>query len=268
MTTASSDLNDPDYWNRAIAIYESMAAPFTQHFARSAWNMLDAAAGKRVLDVGCGTGAFAIVAADAGADVVAIDFAPAMVERVRQLQNPRIEARQMDGQALDLPSESFDAVASVFGVMLFPDWRAGLREMVRVTRRGGSGVVASWVHPDGAAINLLLGELRRKLFPNDALPSSPAGMLALASPEAMRTELAAAGYSDIRCQLVQHDFLLQLHVLDDADRYFGILPLWTSLQPSQRSQLLAGIRARVAQIGATDVLAIASTALIAMGRKD
>ena len=69
----------------------------------------------------------------------------------------------MDGQALDLPDAAFDAVVSVFGVMLFPDWRAGLREMARVTRSGGSAAIAVWKNADGAAVHLLLSQVIRRL---------------------------------------------------------------------------------------------------------
>jgi len=38
-------------------------------------------------------------------------------------------------QALDLSDPDFDAVFSIFGVFMFPDWRKGLAEMARVTKR-------------------------------------------------------------------------------------------------------------------------------------
>src|SRR3546814_19274074 len=60
---------------------------------------------------------------------------------------------------------SFDAVFSIFGVIMFPDWRKGLAEMARVTRPGGQGVIVTW-REHGAATFLLLGQIRRKLFPD------------------------------------------------------------------------------------------------------
>src|SRR3546814_13231114 len=77
---------------------------------------------------------------------------------------PNVEARVMDGQALALEDASFDAVFSIFGVIMFPDWRKGLAEMARVTRPGGQGVIVTW-REHGAATFLLLGQIRRKLFP-------------------------------------------------------------------------------------------------------
>ena len=53
----------------------------------------------------------------------------------------------MDGHALDLPDDSFDVVASEFGVMLFPDLPLGLREMRRVTKPRGRVVVVALGSP-------------------------------------------------------------------------------------------------------------------------
>jgi SAM-dependent methyltransferase len=265
--SSHSDLKDPAYWNRAIAVYEEMAAPFTSYFAQAALTSQVLDASTKVLDVGCGTGALAVAAAERGARVTAIDFSPAMVEHVRSLHNPAIEAHQMDGQAMTLPSASHDVVASIFGVMLFPDWEAGLAEMFRVTRPGGHGVVASWVQPDGAAINLLMGEVIRELLPGHPLPPSPAGMLAMATPAGMSDALCVAGFAGIETRHITHDFGLKLRVLDDVERYFGILPMWNSLSVSQRAVVAAELRRRGERDGVEGVLPIASTALIGVGRR-
>jgi ubiquinone/menaquinone biosynthesis C-methylase UbiE len=88
-----------------------------------------------------GTGALALAAARTGAQVLATDFSPGMVACVAAAGLPNVEARVMDGQALDLPDARFDAAFSIFGVIMFPDWRKGLAEMRRVTKPGGYGAV-------------------------------------------------------------------------------------------------------------------------------
>src|SRR3546814_11683179 len=90
-----------------------------------------------------------------------------MIARIAASNLPNVEARVMDGQALALEDASFDAVFSIFGVIMFPDWRKGLAEMARVTRPGGPGVIAPW-REHGAATFLLLGPIRRTLFPDRA----------------------------------------------------------------------------------------------------
>src|SRR3546814_9415235 len=48
----------------------------------------------------------------------------------------------MGGQALDLPDAGFDRACSVFGISLFPDWHAKLRDLARVLKPGGRWVAA------------------------------------------------------------------------------------------------------------------------------
>src|SRR3546814_17292559 len=67
-----------------------------------------------------------------------------MIARIAASNLPNVEARVMDGQALALEDASFDAVFSIFGVIMFPGWRKGLAAMARVTRTGGHGVIATW----------------------------------------------------------------------------------------------------------------------------
>lgn len=88
-----------------------------------------------------------------------------MVACIAAANLTNVEAKVMHGQALALDDGSFDAVLSISGVIMFPDWRKGLSEVARVTRPGGYGVVATWQNR-GAATFLLLGQIRRKLFPS------------------------------------------------------------------------------------------------------
>ena len=50
----------------------------------------------------------------------------------------------MDGQALDLADDAFDAGVSMFGLMFFPDPVAGIGELARVVRPGGRVGIATW----------------------------------------------------------------------------------------------------------------------------
>ena len=262
----SNEAADPAYWDDMAARYEAMAAPFTGHFAKEALAGLDLGRGTRMLDVATGTGALAVLAADAGADVTAIDFAPQMVARAAAHGHPRITALQMDGQAMALPDAAFDIVASVFGVMLFPDWRAGLAEMARVCTPGGTAIVAVWSDPEGAAIFQLLAQVRQMLFPDMQRPPPPPGMIALSSTTGLVEALTAAGFTDARARTETHDFQLEMRLLDDPDTAFGMMPLWADLNTAQRIQVHAEIMRRAAAAGASSVLPIASTALITVAK--
>ncbi len=96
---------------------------------------LKPAPGVRWLDVATGTGAVAIRAAQAGADVVGIDIAPGMIEAAREkAAGMPITFEVGDAQALPYEDASFDVVTSVFGAIFAPDHRAAAAELGRVGR--------------------------------------------------------------------------------------------------------------------------------------
>ena len=255
------EYENPDHWNAAAAHYERTAHSFTALFAEDVLTRVALTPASRVLDVATGTGALALAAARSGAQVLATDFAPGMVARVAAAGLPNVEARAMDGQALDLPDAAFDAVFSIFGVIMFPDWRKGLAEMARVTRPGGHGVVATW-QKRGAATFLLLGQIRQKLFPGRAGMAMPQAVQALSDSGDFARELIAAGYRDPLVESVTHDFLLDAAALDEPDTLFGMSPDWTELSEGDK---LAVVEEARRMTGDRAVLPVPSTALIGVG---
>src|SRR5919198_5932570 len=114
------------------------------------------ASGERWLDIGTGTGAVAIRAALAGADVTAIDVAEAMLDQARaNAEAARVEVEWDLGDAQTLPYEdaAFDVVVSVFGVVFAPDRRAVAHELARVCRPAGRLGLTAWqARPDAQAL--------------------------------------------------------------------------------------------------------------------
>jgi SAM-dependent methyltransferase len=106
---------------------------------------LEPRAGERWLDVATGTGAVAIRAARAGAEVVGVDITPALLEQARA-DAEGLPIRWDEGDAQDLPYEdaSFDVVASCFGAIFAPDDEAVARELARVCRPGGRLGLTAW----------------------------------------------------------------------------------------------------------------------------
>ncbi len=257
-------LNDPDFWNGLAADYGTMVSSFTARFAERALVEAALPAGANVLDIATGAGALAVAAARAGARVLATDFSSAMVQRVLSYALPNLDARQMDGQALDLPDASFDAAFSMFGVMLFPDWRAGLAEMARVVRPGGVGSMGTWKDASAAA-NLLLAQTCATLFPGLAAAELPSGLVELSQPDGLRAAMRDAGFDDIRIVEETNDYIVEPALLDEPDRLFCFSPLWRQLDDNQRAAVLATLHETQRARGAP--LSVPSTALIATARR-
>lgn len=101
---------------------------------------LDPGREMRVLDVGAGTGAVALRAADRGAVVTAVDISAQLLRRARVATREaglEIDVRVADAQRLPFACSSFDAVVSAQGAVFAPDREAVARELARVCRRGG-----------------------------------------------------------------------------------------------------------------------------------
>lgn len=257
------EFNKADHWDTAAERYEKAAHPYTALYADAALTGVPLTPASRVLDVAAGTGALTFAAAAKGAHVLATDFSPGMVKRIAAKALPNVEARVMDGQALDLPDAGFDAVFSLFGVFMFPDWRKGLGEMARVTRPDGYGVVAVW-EDRGAGAFMLLGQLIKKLFSDRELAAMPEAMSILNTDEGFAKELVSAGYHDPRIEHVTHDFDLDMTLLDDLDGLFGSSPDWTGLSTDQKNLIVSELRLMT---GDRPVLPIPSTALIGVARR-
>lgn len=108
-------------------------------------------AGQRVLDVAAGSGNAAIPAALAGADVVASDLAPALLDAGRrdaEAQGVELQWQEADAEALPFGDAEFDVVMSCVGVMFAPHHQSSADELVRVTKSGGSIGLLSWT-PEG-----------------------------------------------------------------------------------------------------------------------
>jgi SAM-dependent methyltransferase len=119
-------------------------------------------AGERVLDVACGTGNAALLAARAGAETTGLDAAERLIEVARERAQAEGLSAQFDvGDAQALPYEdgTFDVVLSVFGVIFAPDAQRAFAEMVRVLRPGGRGLISAWV-PEGT-IDAMVGTYMR-----------------------------------------------------------------------------------------------------------
>ena len=120
--------------------------------------------GQHVLDVGCGTGSVALLAARAGARVVAVDPAPRLRELARSAADQEglsVDIRAGGVPGLPVDDSTQDAVLSNFAVIFSPDPPAAVVDLVRVLRPGGRVVFSAWV--PGSAVDRMIGVGMRML---------------------------------------------------------------------------------------------------------
>jgi SAM-dependent methyltransferase len=148
-----------------------------------------------VLDLGCGTGSAAMIAASRGARVAGVDPAPRLLETGRATAAAaRLDADFILGNAADLPvpDGSVDAIVSVFGVTFAPDAMAAAAEIARVMKPGGRIALSAWLRQGALADQ---ARLRAELVAgvHDEAPGSM--LFAWHDPEALRGLLAPYGFS-------------------------------------------------------------------------
>jgi SAM-dependent methyltransferase len=110
--------------------------------------------GERWLDLATGTGAVALRAARAGAQVTGLDLAPALVQTARRRaadEGLEIDFDVGDAERLPYPDASFDVVSSAHGVVFAADHRAVAAELARVCRSGGRLGLSYWLPNPGLA---------------------------------------------------------------------------------------------------------------------
>lgn len=135
----------------ALGDYPSLAAEVIWDLGAVLVEATGVGSGDRVLDIAAGSGNAAIAAAVAGADVVASDLTPELLEAGRKgaaRHNARLEWREADAEALPFADAEFDAVVSCVGIMFAPHHGAAAGELVRVCRPGGTIGLLNWT-PEG-----------------------------------------------------------------------------------------------------------------------
>ncbi|HEX2139314.1 MAG TPA: methyltransferase domain-containing protein [Woeseiaceae bacterium] len=192
-------------WDEVAPGYDEFVTPMNVSLGERALRQAGLEPGMQLLDVAAGSGAVSLAAARLGARVTAVDISPVMIERLERRareEGLEIEARVMDGHALDLESDRFDVAASEFGVMLFPDLPLGLREMVRVTRSGGRVVVVAFNSPAKVEfIQFFVRAIRAAVPGFSGLPADPPPQpFQVQDPEKLRREMTNAGLERVRVE--------------------------------------------------------------------
>lgn len=200
--------------------------------------------GLAVLDVACGTGNLAMVAARHGCQVQGIDIAANLLAQARAraaAAGLNIGFAEADAEALPFGDGTFDLAVSMFGVMFTPQPAVAATELQRVTRPGGQIALANWT-PEGF-IGQMFTVFKTHLPPPPAGLPSPMGW----GHEATVQQRLQAGFTNVRqtrrTAWMRYPFP-PAETVDFFRRYYGpTLKAFESLpatrQTALRSQLVA-----------------------------
>jgi ubiquinone/menaquinone biosynthesis C-methylase UbiE len=197
----------------------SVVGTTLQIVGESLCEAVDLRAGERVLDVAAGNGNATLAASRRFAEVVGLDYVPALLAHARERADAErlpVQLREGDAENLPFGDGSFDVALSSFGVMFTPDQERAARELLRVVRPGGRIGLASWT-PES-----FIGELFRTIGKH--VPPAPG----LKSPALWGTgqrlvELFGAGAAVIRPQRREFVFRYRSpqHWLQVFRSYYG-----------------------------------------------
>jgi SAM-dependent methyltransferase len=235
-------------WERGSP-YERYVGRWSRRIAPPFLAWLDVPAGRRWLDVGCGTGALCAAIADncSPSSIVGIEPSEGFLETARENLAGRAVLRRGSATAIPLDDASVDVVVSGLVLNFVADPPAALAEMARVT--AGGGTIAAYVWDYAGKMELM------RFFWDAAVELDPAAAemdegarFPLCRPEALETLFASAGLEGVEVTAI--DVPTPFASFDDYWRPFlggqGPAPAYArSLDETARARLRDHIRERV-----------------------
>jgi SAM-dependent methyltransferase len=152
----------------------------------------------RVLDVGCGTGSLALTIAQLtmAVEIVGVDASKNFIEyAAAHCADPRIAFVTGDAQTLAYPDASFDRCLALLAINQIPDSPKAVKEMRRVTKRGGVIATAMWDGTGGNEFNDCMWDIATALDPQVERPAEKRG--SYSSPIALSALWTDAGLTNI-----------------------------------------------------------------------
>jgi SAM-dependent methyltransferase len=204
-TTRQQWQDAAEAWHRWGPVLEEWLGPATDRMLTAA----GVTTGRRVLDVAAGAGGQTLAAArrvGPTGHVLATDIAPAILAYAAKSASDEglanVAVQEADGETLDVPAGSFDAVISRVGLIYFPDRHAALTAMHAALRPGGriAAVVYSTADRNGF-FSIPVGIIRRRAQLPPPAPGQP-GPFSLGDPAVAERELAAAGFGGITVETI------------------------------------------------------------------
>jgi demethylmenaquinone methyltransferase/2-methoxy-6-polyprenyl-1,4-benzoquinol methylase len=180
----------------------------------------------RVLDICCGTGDLLLALERRGhTSVLGSDFChPMLVGAAHKISRARARASLFEGDALRLPlrNGSLDLVTVAFGFRNLANYDAGLAEMRRVLRAGGTAAILEFSQPPNAVFAALYNLYSRRILPwigglltgsGDAYRYLPESVRKFPSSEELAASMRTAGFANVRYEYMTGG-IVALHLGD------------------------------------------------------
>jgi ubiquinone/menaquinone biosynthesis C-methylase UbiE len=170
--------------------------------------------GHKVLDIGTGIGEPAVTAArhvGPSGKVVAIDISPQMLAIAKERAKDNgldkvIEFREADAESFSLPSSTFDAIISRWGLMFLPDLPNALASMRQALVPNGKIAAAVWSTPQKVPfLGLAIGTAMKEVAASPPPPGTP-GPFNLADTNMLHDKFRQAGFQDVTVHIENMEF--------------------------------------------------------------
>jgi SAM-dependent methyltransferase len=201
-----------EQWQAAARAWDDWGPLLREWLGPATEIMLDMAAvglGHRVLDVAAGAGdqtLQAVARVGPNGHVLATDISANILafaaENARRAGHGNVETKVLDGENLDVPADTFDAVISRVGLIYFPDQQKALAGMKRALKPGGRvGAIVYSTADNNRFFSIPVSVIRRRANLPPPIAGQP-GPFSLGGPGVLEEIFRKAGFHDVESRTV------------------------------------------------------------------
>lgn len=270
--------NQKTYWDYLAPVYDHSFSALMHPATLKMVDLAQLKEGDRVLDIACGTGNEAFLAlrkVGKTGSVVGIDISQGMIDKANEKARSRglknIEFQVMDAEKLKYDDNSFDAVISQWGFMLFPDSHRALLEARRVTKAGGRMSSMVMGRAEHCQFITIVAAIALKEAPATITAAEGGPSQFMFGPEgAFESALRAAEFAGVHTRRFS-----SMITVRDADAFWRIFQAGvggfsyrlTKQPEAVQQRIIAGVKNAVSKYTSGDGLRLPIEVVIGVGHK-
>ncbi|TMA79540.1 MAG: class I SAM-dependent methyltransferase [Deltaproteobacteria bacterium] len=214
-------------WGARARDWAELQEPMTRRVYDAVFERIGMGTQINYLDVGCGSGLAAQLAAERGAKVSGVDAAENLLA-IAQSRVPAGQFRVADLEELSFTDKIFDVVTGFNSFQYAANPDAALAQAKRVAKSGGAVVIVTWGKPEGMQAATLIGALKA-IVPSPP-PGTP-GPFALSDEHSLRQFAAKAGLEPVEVVDVDSPF----HYTDLSTALRGLMSSGNAIRAAELS---------------------------------